>query len=145
MSLQQPDPPADALWHAKPGWRSPLLNFTISFSSFQECRGALMKPICRGVAALLVWAAFTTPGWSQRGIPVPRPAPHPMPVHPVVPHHGSQRGGNAAIDPTLLIGGIVAGAAALGGLLVGVRAWRNRTVGHLRIVRTPPGEAPEEI
>jgi hypothetical protein len=104
-----------------------------------------MIPICRGVAALLVWAVFTSPCWSQRGIPIPRPVPHPVPVHPVVPHHNGQRGSDSGVDPLILVGGIVAGAAALSGLLVGVRAWRNRTVGRLRIVRTPPGEAPEEI
>jgi hypothetical protein len=41
-----------------------------------------------------------------------------------------------------VIAGILASFVGLG---VVVSIWSNRTVAHLRIVRTPPGEAPEEI
>jgi hypothetical protein len=40
---------------------------------------------------------------------------------------------------------IGAGAVTAVGLVLGVRAWRNRTVAYLRILRIPPGEAPEII
>jgi hypothetical protein len=45
----------------------------------------------------------------------------------------------------LVIGGVVAVVAAIFGLVFAVHAWRNQTVAHLRILRLPPGEAPEEI
>jgi hypothetical protein len=37
-----------------------------------------------------------------------------------------------------LVGVVLAGVFA-------VHAWRNRTVAYVRIIHTPPGEAPEEI
>jgi hypothetical protein len=40
---------------------------------------------------------------------------------------------------------ILAGIAAVVGLMFGFAAWRGRAVASLRIVRTPPGEAPEVI
>jgi hypothetical protein len=49
------------------------------------------------------------------------------------------------VDPGAVIAGWVVSAGAVVGLVFCVRAWRNRTVAHLRIVRLPPGEAPEEI
>jgi hypothetical protein len=39
----------------------------------------------------------------------------------------------------------VAGAGAIIGLIVFLVVRSNRTVAYVRIVRTPPGEAPEEI
>jgi hypothetical protein len=41
-----------------------------------------------------------------------------------------------------VVGAIV---VAVVGLVFGIRAWKNRAVAHLRILRVPPGEAPEEI
>jgi hypothetical protein len=49
------------------------------------------------------------------------------------------------VDTGAVIAGWVVLAEAVVGLVFGVRAWRNRTVAHLRIVRVPPGEAPEVI
>jgi hypothetical protein len=40
---------------------------------------------------------------------------------------------------------LAAVVVVVGAAVFGVRAWKNRVVGHLRIVDTPPGEAPEEI
>jgi hypothetical protein len=104
-----------------------------------------MTHTSRTVLALLIWAAFASPGWGQRGIPVPRTIPRPGPIHPVVPHTGSRGGSDSTVDPVAVIGGVVAVLGAGVGLVFGVRAWRNRTIAHLLIVRTPPGEAPEEI
>jgi hypothetical protein len=104
-----------------------------------------MTHISRGALALLVWAAFADPCWGQRGIPVPRFVPRPVPVHPVVPHGGSRGGSDSTVDPVVIIGGVVVVVGSVVGLVFGVRAWRNRTVAHLLILRTPPGEAPEEI
>ena len=82
---------------------------------------------------------------AQRGVPGGRsPSPPPVrPVHPVGPHHSGQGGGDIDWATTALVG-----AGVLGGgltLFVGLYYWLNRTVGYVRIVQPPPGEAPEEI
>jgi hypothetical protein len=40
---------------------------------------------------------------------------------------------------------IIGGGVAIVGLLIFVFVWEGRTVAHLRVIRMPPGEAPEEI
>jgi hypothetical protein len=45
----------------------------------------------------------------------------------------------------LEMGRLLVGVGAIAGLVLGVFAWRNQTIALLRIHRTPPGEAPEEI
>src|SRR5262249_46279809 len=106
-----------------------------------------MSGISRVTLVLLVSASFANYGWGQRGVPMPRPVPtpRPVPVHPVVvPHSGSQGGsGSSTFDPVIFIAGAVAVVVCVVGLIFGVRAWKNRTVAHLRILRMPPGEAPE--
>jgi hypothetical protein len=111
-----------------------------------------MRTISRVTFVLLVSAGFANCCWGQRGVPAPRlaPTPRPGPVHPVVPHSGGphsggQGGSDSRVTPWVVIGGVVAVVGAAVGLVFGVRAWRNRTVAHLRILGTPPGEAPEEI
>jgi hypothetical protein len=123
---------------------------------------------------LLVSTIATNYCYGQRGIPAhppahePQPSPvHPTPVHPVVPH-GGQDGSDSSFNP----GGVICLVLACVGVVVAVvgafalikrTACQNRqpskepsfadllsasnrqTVAHLRIVRTPPGEAPEEI
>src|SRR5262249_16921735 len=74
-----------------------------------------------------------------------RPAPAPAPIHPGAPHSGNQGGGGVQVDPVYVFGGIGAFILAVVGLVVGINVWNNRTVARLRILRTPPGEAPEDI
>jgi hypothetical protein len=102
------------------------------------------------ILALVMMTVCVSPLAAQRGgirIPSPPsvPAPRVMPVPHGVPHTDRSQGGGDGVDPLVILG-CIAGAAALGvaGFL-GVRAWRNRTVGHVRVVHTPPGEAPEDI
>jgi len=111
-----------------------------------------MRTLCSFVFVLLVSTTFANYCWGQRGIPAPSPAPvphpfvpHPVPVHPGASHSGGQGGSDSTVDPGVVIGVVVAVVGAIAGLVFGVRAWRNQTVAHLRILRTPPGEAPEEI
>ena len=93
--------------------------------------------------ALLVVAALVVPCRGQRGVPAPRPAP--APVHPVGPQVVHKGGGGVAVDPWVAVACIVGALAVIGGSVFAVRAWATRTVGHVRITKTPPGEAPEEV
>jgi hypothetical protein len=68
-------------------------------------------------------------------------------VHPGNPgagHSDSSSGSDTSNDFVVVII-VLAGIAAVVGLLFCVAAWKNRPVATLRIVRTPSGEAPEEI
>jgi hypothetical protein len=104
-----------------------------------------MTAASRLLVALIVFAVMANVASAQRGIPVPRivPAPHP-PVHPFIPHGSGQGDNRGEFDSTVpwIAGGFLLTGVAV---LLGVYVWRNRTVAHLRIVRLPPGEAPEEI
>jgi hypothetical protein len=104
-----------------------------------------MKSIVHVVLVLLVFAAAANECRGQRGIPVPRFSPAPVRVHPIIPPGGHSSGGGTSFDPLPVILGIVALAVTIVAGVFAVRAWRNRTVGYVQIVLTPPGEAPEEI
>ncbi len=82
------------------------------------------------------------PGNIQRMLP---DTAHPIPIHADVPQRGEQGGSGSGVDHVVVILALVAGLGGIAGLVFGVRAWGNRAVAHLRILRTPPGEAPEEI
>jgi hypothetical protein len=127
-----------------------------------------MTHISRLGIALLIGAAIAAPCWGQAGIPL-RPLP-PIPVSPLWPppyvppyvpgypitpgssgressirsaaYDNDDQGGYRVMIGLVVIFSILGGA----GSLVIVRCVRmSRTVAHLRIIGTPPGEAPEEI
>jgi hypothetical protein len=109
----------------------------------------VMTLISRAVFALLTCGAFAGACWAQEGIPLPRfrpPPPPPIrivPIHPVSGQKGDA-GDSHPPDSAVCIGFL----AVIGGtvvLILAFAAWRNRTVAHVRVVRTPPGEAPETI
>jgi hypothetical protein len=104
-----------------------------------------MAHIHRTVVALLLSAAFAGHCWAQSGIPVLPPPPPviPVPIPHVAGHSDTQ--GNSKGRKEWVVPSILAGIGAVAGLILGMAAWINRTVAHLRIVRTPPGEAPESI
>jgi hypothetical protein len=113
--------------------------------------GAAMKPAIP-LAAVLWLAATGYPSRAQFVRPpviIPRPPVH-IPVHvPVHGPHGSNRGEKDAHNgdlPKWVIGGLV----ALLGLGVGsflIQALRKRSARRsvIRIIATPPGEAPESV
>jgi hypothetical protein len=118
-----------------------------------------MTTTFRVAFVLFVSVSFANDCLAQRGIPVrpvpvrpgpfrPVPVPHPTPIHPSSPTSGGGGGGGdseSSVDPITVIVGVVVCVGVGVGLWLGVRAWNNRTVAHLRIKSTPPGEAPEEI
>jgi hypothetical protein len=91
---------------------------------------AIMRTISRSALALLLTASFANYCWAQRGIPGLRPVPH------------GPDGGHL-IDPLFVI--VMVGLCAVGAISFAVHFWRNRTVAYLRIIKIPPGEAPECI
>jgi hypothetical protein len=68
-------------------------------------------------------------------------------MHPFVrgDHQSNAPGAPYSTNDWLVAVTIVAGLAACAGLIFGLAAWMNRAVASLHIIRTPPGEAPEEI
>ena len=105
----------------------------------------LMVNSSRAFAALLISAAFTAPCCAQRLIPLP---PLPRPVVPLLLPHNTRHGDTQSdLNPTTtwVVAVILVGVVAVVGLRLGYAAWRRRTVAHLYIVRTPPGEAPEPV
>jgi hypothetical protein len=114
-----------------------------------------------GIAVLVMalWTVLVNPGWAQFRVPIPRvpvvprpvPVPHHIPVHPHVPLHGGNRGDDAKSDgfsagEWAAVAGLVGGGAALAGYAF-YPAWRRRRRRTLqvRIIATPPGEAPEAV
>ena len=133
-----------------------------------------MTPSARALFAILIGAVIVTSSWGQRGIPLPRFRPPvrvpivpitPVPRVPIVPGSpthlpgaptSSERAAQVGLaadsqedrgkfDFPIALAVIAGILASLVGLGVIVSVWSNRTVAHLRIVQTPPGEAPEEI
>jgi hypothetical protein len=118
-----------------------------------------MSHTTRAVFAVLVCAALAAPCRAQEGIPIELPPIRfePPPVHyvpPTVPGYpgpsASGQGGVPAGPPppewvVVTVECVAFGIAALVILVCVVAAWRGRQVAQLRIVGTPPGEAPEEI
>jgi hypothetical protein len=112
-----------------------------------------MTHTTRAMFVVLVCAVLAGPCWAQEGIPLPRFEPPPIrigpPPVPVFPTHpvagrGDDSGGPQPANPALAIG-FIAGMVALVVLPVVFAAWMSRAVAHVRVVSTPPGEAPEEI
>jgi hypothetical protein len=112
-----------------------------------------MTCLIRGLFALTIWIMLAGPCWGQRFIPIrppripvtPMRLPH-LPISPIqsaYQHSGNQAESDSGGSGVLF--GVLAGLAAFIALIIGFTAWMDRTVAHLRIVRTPPGEAPEEI
>jgi hypothetical protein len=105
------------------------------------------------VFAILIWVAFAGPCWAQRGIPfrppirLPAPRIIPIPVHPVSGHSDIRNSPSATnnTDNGIVVIGIIAALGAVVALIVGIALWNGRTVARLRIIATPPGEAPERI
>ena len=91
---------------------------------------------------LLFGAAFPHDCWGQPGIPIPVTVPIHFPVH--MPFHFLNFG-EGGLGSSTGIGYFLGGLAAVIAAVWGIGAWNNRTVAHLRILRTPPGEAPKEI
>jgi hypothetical protein len=83
---------------------------------------------------------------SPIGPPASEPARQPA-TESVAPTRSAAVASDDQGDSDALIGVAVffGGVGAVVGLAIGWSVWRNRTVDHLRIIRTPPGEAPEEI
>jgi hypothetical protein len=116
-----------------------------------------MTRTARAAFAVLVCAMLACPAQAQEGIPIFEPPPirfEPPPVHfvpPTVPGqpasgHGSDPAGPPPPEWVMAVVECVAfGIAILAILVVVIAAWRGRTVAQLRVVRTPPGEAPEEV
>ncbi|HVS39553.1 MAG TPA: hypothetical protein VMS17_28610 [Gemmataceae bacterium] len=102
-----------------------------------------MRRHLAGAVALLVVAALAGPCWGQRGVPAPAPAP--APFHPIVTPGGQPGGAGAPVNPwfVILAGVVVVGVVVL--IWIAVRAAQNRVIGHVRIIQTPPGEAPDDI
>jgi hypothetical protein len=114
-----------------------------------------MTHISRAVFAILIWAVVAGPSWAQPGIPFrPRipfhphiPFPHPVPGYPIQPGTGQDntRRGSEDTNDTVVGIFILLGIVAVGLAILGFAAWNNPVVASLRILRTPPGEAPEKI
>jgi hypothetical protein len=107
-----------------------------------------MKTLFRAVLVAAGCAAFAGPSWAQRGIPIPRISPPRIPVFHPVPIHGPSQGQQKAESHPpnpAVVTAVVSGIAAIVVLVIAIAAWRNRTVARLRVARTPPGEAPEEV
>jgi hypothetical protein len=111
----------------------------------------------RVLIAILLYCLTAIPCSAQRGIPPIRfsaPSPRVPIIHPV-PIHGhnsaNSTGHNSAntgsVDPLILYSIITVIAVLLVAIIVVlvVTRWTRQTVAHLRIYRTPPGEAPEAI
>jgi hypothetical protein len=112
-----------------------------------------MAYLTRGLIALAICILFAGPCWGQRLIPIRPPRipvtpirlPH-LPISPIQPanqHSGNQADSDSGGSGVLF--GVLAGLGAFIALIIGFSAWMDRTVASMRIVRTPPGEAPEEI
>jgi hypothetical protein len=110
-----------------------------------------MRLLSQGSCGLIVLAVLAGPCWGQRGVRPPAAPPRPAPVHPVVPYAGHEHSptpSNAADDQTNSQSAIFVILAGLGTAFVVVltgRAWAKCTVAHLRILQTPPGDAPEKV
>jgi hypothetical protein len=102
-----------------------------------------MTYLSRALFALTIWIMFAGPCWGQRFIPVRPPSPTVLPIHSPYLHSGNQTGSDGGDSGWLCL--IFLGMLALGAVSLVIKASMERTVAHLRIVRTPPGEAPEEI
>jgi hypothetical protein len=103
-----------------------------------------MTHVSRVVLASTIWILLAGLCWGQGLVPIRVPVRIPvMPVHSLYRQSDNQSGSNSGDSGVLLW--IFGGMIALGAVSLVVKAWMDRTVAHLRIVRTPPGEAPEAI
>jgi hypothetical protein len=103
-----------------------------------------MTYLTRGLFSLFAWILLAGPCWGQGLIPVRVPVRIPVvPVHSFYPHSGNQSGSDKGDSGVLLW--ILGGIFVLYAVSLVIKASMEQTVAHLRIVRTPPGEAPEPI
>jgi hypothetical protein len=103
-----------------------------------------MTYLTRGLFAVTISIMFAGPSWGQGLIPVRVPLRIPVaPVHSFYRQSGNQSDSDSG-NPEVLLW-IFGGMMVLGAVSLVIKASMDRTVAHLRIVRTPPGEAPEAI
>ena len=78
---------------------------------------------------------------------VPSSPSGPPASEPVAPTHSAAVANNDQSDSDAMAGLAIVfgGLGAVVALGIGCSIWMNRTVTYLRIIRTPPGEAPEHI
>ncbi len=108
-----------------------------------------MSFMSRATLAMILCGMLASASSAQKGIPIPHFAPrppvfHPVPIHGVT-HGGGGGNGAATVDPAVVIAIVVGVVAMIVVAVIVVRAWNRQIIARLRIIRTPPGEAPEEI
>jgi hypothetical protein len=93
---------------------------------------------------MLSLVLLANPLWGQFARPIP--IPRSVPVPHFIPHVGI-RGGSSSEDVVWIIGIVVAAIVAVAVLALVIRGLRKRmaTLERIRIIATPPGEAPENI
>ncbi len=112
----------------------------------------------RAVFAVLACALFACSTQAQEGIPLPSFEPPPLPGFEVPPVGGypvspasdqsGGSGGSGPVDPAIGAGieiGLFAFAAVVLVLALIIACRSGRKVAYVRVVDTPPGEAPESI